>query len=413
MPRLDGYSVLRQREYRRYWLGQWVSLIGTWMQSAAQGWLLIRLTGQPAYLGYLGAATAAPMLVFVLFAGTITDRIDRRRIILTTQALALVQALALALLTLAGHIQPWQIIALAGVLGSINAFDIPSRQAFVAELVAPESLANAVALNSSAFNIARVVGPGIAGLLLAAVGEGYCFLINAVSYVAVLWSLWTIRPQFVRPRPPRAETGRAIVEGLRYVRQHESIGPILLLVAFTSQIGVSYRNFLPAMARNVLGANEWQYGFMMAAAGVGASVGGLMIAALRMDRDTYRRLLPVSVLFFALALISFSAVRTYWLSVVVLTVVGVGGILYFNCSNSLIQLSVDDHYRGRVLGVYTLMHQGMATFGNLLLGVVATRWGTPWALGSGALVTLVAGATFALTVDRTPVAETEHVAGVG
>jgi len=320
-----------------------------------------------------------------------------------------VQALALAVLTLGGHIRPWEIIALGGVLGSINAFDIPSRQAFVAELVGPSSLASAVALNSSAFNIARVVGPGVAGLLLAAVGEGYCFLINAVSYVAVLWSLCTIHPQFDRERPPRAQTGRAFMEGLRYIRRHESIGPILLLVAFTSQIGVSYRNFLPDMARTVLGANEWQYGFMMAAAGVGASTGGLVIAAFRMDRDTYRRLLPVSVLFFALALISFSAVRTYWLSVAVLTVVGVGGILYFNCSNSLIQLSVDDAYRGRVLGVYTLMHQGMATFGNLLLGMLATRWGTPWALGCGALVTLVAGTTFALVVDHAPVGETEPV----
>ncbi|HUI27720.1 MAG TPA: MFS transporter [Candidatus Kryptonia bacterium] len=394
MPRLDGYGVLRQRDYRRFWLGQWVSLIGTWMQSATQGWLLIKLTSSPMWLGALGAASGAPLLVFVLLGGVTSERFDRRRVILLTQFLSLLQALVLALLTLAGHIQPWQIVALAATLGSINAFDIPARQAFVVELVGPERVGNAIALNSSAFNVARVIGPAAGGLIVAAVGEGYCFLINAVSYLAVLWSLATIRARFASPR--RQSLGAsAIADGLRYVVRHPNIGPLLLLVGVISSVGVPYRNFLPAMAHSVLGVNDWQYGLLMGAAGVGATAGGLILAAFRMERDAYLRLLPVSVVFFSLMLLGYAGMRSYWLSLALLTVVGFGGILYFNCTNSLIQLSVEDGYRGRVMSVYTLMHQGTATFGNLLLGVLANRWGTPWALASGALVCLTAAGAFA------------------
>ena len=394
MPRLDGYGVLRQRNYRRFWLGQWVSLIGTWMQSATQGWLLIKLTSSPLWLGALGAASGAPLLVFVLLGGLTSERFDRRRIILWTQSLSLVQALVLAMLTLAGHIQPWQIVVLAAVLGSINAFDIPARQAFVVELVGPQRLGNAIALNSSAFNIARVVGPAVGGLIVAAVGEGYCFLINAISYLAVLWSLVSIRGQYASPRRREVLGGSAIADGIRYVVRHPNIGPLLLLVGVISSVGVPYRNFLPAMAHSVLGVNDWQYGLLMGAAGIGATTGGLILAAFRMERGAYLRLLPVSVTFFSMMLLAFSGARSYWPALALLTVVGFGGILYFNCTNSLIQLSVEDDYRGRVMSVYTLMHQGMATFGNLLLGVLANRLGTPWALACGAVMCLTAAAAF-------------------
>ncbi|HVN84313.1 MAG TPA: MFS transporter [Candidatus Binatia bacterium] len=410
MPRLDGYAVLRQRDYRRFWLGQWISLIGTWMQSAAQGWLLIKLTDSPMWLGALGAAAGAPLLVFVLVGGVASERFDRRRIILCTQFLSLLQALVLSLLTLAGHIQPWQIVGLAAVLGSVNAFDVPARQAFVVELVGPERVGNAIALNSSAFNVARVIGPAIGGLVVAAVGEGYCFLLNAVSYVAVLWSLASIRPRFRSLRQFDGEGGTAVVEGLRYVVRHPSIGPLLLLVGVISSVGVPYRNFLPAMAR-LVGANDWQYGLLIAAAGVGASLGGLSLAAFRMGRDAYQRLLPVSVGFFSLMLLAFATTHGYRLALLVLTVVGVSGILYFNCTNALIQLSVEDGYRGRVMSVYTLMHQGMATFGNLMLGWAASRWGTPTALVMGALTCLAAAGVFiAMQTSRvrfpTPAIET-------
>jgi MFS family permease len=396
MGTFDGYAVLRQRDYRRFWLGQWISLIGTWMQSATQAWLLMALTDSPLALGVLGAAASAPLLVLVLVGGAASDRVDRRRLIMLTQVLSLMQALTLALLTLGGHIQPWQVIALATVLGGINAFDIPCRQAFVVELVGPDAVGNAIALNSSAFNIARVLGPALAGLIVAAAGEGFCFLINALSYLAVLWSLATIRPHFTRPARQQAEAGGAIRDGVRYARRHPLIGPVLLLVSIVSAVGVPYRNFLPAMARMV-GANAWQYGLLMAAAGVGASFGGLVLAAFRVDRERYRRMLPLTVIAFAVMLLGFTAVRTYWLALLLLILVGVGGILYFNCSNSLIQLHVEDRYRGRVMSVYTLMHQGTATFGNLLLGVLAARWGTAWALAGGAAMCLAAALAFGMT----------------
>jgi MFS family permease len=403
MPRLDGYGILRQRAYRRFWIGQWISLIGTWMQTAAQGWLLIELTDSPFMLGLLGAAASAPLLLFVLLGGVASDRVNRRRLILFTQTLSLAQALTLALLTLAGHIQAWQVIALAAVLGTINAFDVPARQAFVVELVGPESVGNAIALNSSAFNIARVIGPAIGGLIVAAVGEGYCFLINAVSYIAVIWTLVTIRPAFAVPARLHAEGLTAIADGLRYVWRHDAIRPILLLVGVISSVGVPYRNFLPAMAHTVLGANAWQYGLLIAAAGVGASSGGLVLAAFRVGRDAYRRLLPITVMAFSTMLLLYSAVRSFWPALGLLTLVGVGGILYFNSTNSLIQLQVEDRYRGRVMSVYTLMHQGTATFGNLLLGVVAAQWGTPWALAGGALVCLIAAGAFMVRAPAGPV----------
>lgn len=392
---LKGYAVLRNRNYRLFWLGQWISLIGTWMQSVTQAWLLARLTDNPLALGLLGAAASAPVLVFVLLGGLVSDRRDRRGVILLTQSLSLVQALVLAMLTLSGTVQPWHIIALAGLLGTINAFDIPARQSFVVELVGPEMLPNAIALNSTGFNVARVVGPAIGGLLVAAVGEGICFLLNAISYLAVLWGLWLIR---VEPRA--AVRGRdaygagALRAGVRYVLERRELARILLLIGAVSAVAVSYRAFLPAMARSVLGVGAWRYGLLMAAAGVGAGSGGFLLAGQRLQVNTYRRLLPISLVGFSLALSAFALSRNYTLSLFLLGGVGCGGILYFNASNTLVQLSVTDAFRGRVLSLYTLMHQGTATFGSLALGVIAERYGTPIALMGGAALCLTAVGVF-------------------
>jgi len=397
MPQLSlkGYDVLRNRNYRLFWIGQWISLIGTWMQSVTQAWLLTKLSGSPLALGALGAAASAPMLVLVLFGGLVSDRADRRAVIMVTQALSLVQALVLAVLTLSGAVQAWHIIALAAVLGAINAFDIPARQAFIVELVGPGHLPNAIALNSTGFNVARVVGPAIGGLLVAAVGEGVCFLLNAFSYVAVLWGLWLIRlAPGAMPSQHSARQQGALIAGVRYARARPELGWILGLVGVVSAVAISYRTFLPDMARTVLGVGAWRYGFLMAAAGFGAGTGGLVLAGQRLGADSYRRLLPVSLVWFALALIAFSLARSYTLSLLALTAVGGGGILYFNASNTLVQLSVDDAYRGRVMSLYTLMHQGTATFGSLALGVIADLYGTPTALCIGAVVCLVAVGVF-------------------
>lgn len=394
---LKGYAVLRNRNYRLFWLGQWVSLIGTWMQSVTQAWLLARLTDNPLALGLLGAASSAPVLAFVLLGGLVSDRRDRRSVIIVTQSLSLVQALVLAVLTLTGTARPWHIIALAGLLGAINAFDIPARQSFVVELVGPELLPNAIALNATGFNVARVLGPAVGGLLVAALGEGVCFLLNAISYLAVLWGLWLIRVEApATSRGRDAHRAGALQAGVRYVLERRELARILLLLGVVGAIAVSYRAFLPAMARTVLGVGAWRYGLLMAAAGVGAGVGGFLLAGQRLRPDTYRRLLPISLLGFSLALSAFALSRNYAASLLLLAAVGGGGILYFNASNTLVQLSVEDAFRGRVMSLYTLMQQGTATFGSLVLGVVAEHYGTPLALVSGAALCLTAVAVFVL-----------------
>jgi MFS family permease len=408
MPKfsLEGYEVLRLRNYRLFWLGQWISLIGTWMQSVTQAWLLTRLSASPLALGALGAASSAPMLVLVLIGGLVSDRANRRRVIMCTQALSLVQALVLAALTLSGAVQPWHIIALAAVLGAINAFDIPARQAFIVELVGPGHLPNAIALNSTGFNVARVVGPAIGGLLVAAVGEGICFLLNALSYLAVLWGLWLIRldPAAAPPRVSARERG-AVRAGVRYVTGRAELRWILGLVGVVSAIAISYRTFLPAMAQRVLQVGAWRYGLLMSAAGVGAGFGGFVLAGQRLRLDTYRRLLPVSLIWFGLALGAFALSRNYMASLFLLAAVGSGGILYFNCSNTLVQLSVEDAYRGRVMSLYTLMHQGTATFGSLATGFIADRFGTPMALLAGACLCLLAVGVFAARPREVPAAD--------
>ena len=388
-----GYQVLRIRSYRLFWTGQWISLIGTWMQSVTQAWLLTRLTDNPLELGFLGAASSAPMLVLVLLGGLVSDRWNRRRLIMTTQALSLLQALVMAALTLTGIVRPWQIIALAAVLGAINAFDIPARQSYIVELVGAQHLPNAIALNSTGFNVARVVGPAIGGLLVAAVGEGPCFLVNALSYLAVLWGLWLIPPSAAPAHGAGREPG-AFGAGLRYARRHSDLASILLLVGVVSAIGISYRTFLPAMARNVLQVGAWRYGLLMSAAGVGAGTGGFVLAGLRLERERYWRLLPMALCVFSISLAGFALSRDYMLSLLMLAVVGSAGIVYFNASNTLVQLSVDNTHRGRVMSLYTLMHQGTATFGSLGLGFVAARFGTPAALLLGAVVCALAVSAF-------------------
>jgi len=391
MKFFEGYDVLRVRDYRLFWIGQWISLVGTWMQGVTQAWLLTRLTESPMMLGVLGAASSAPMLVLVLFGGLVSDRFDRRQVVIATQALSLLQAAVLTVLTMTGAVQPWHIIALAGVLGAINAFDIPARQAYVMQLVGPQQLPNAIALNSTGFNAARVVGPAIGGLLVAAVGEGVCFLLNTLSYVAVLVSLSLIRVRGDAPlRKGDVRGAAALRAGLSYARERAEVGRILALVGVVSAIAVPYRSFLPAMARTVLDVGAWRYGLLMAAAGVGAGAGGLVLAGLRISRESYRRLLPAALLLFSLSLGSFALARDYALALGLLTLVGIGGIVYFNCSNTLVQLSVEDAYRGRVMSLYTLMHQGTATFGSLGIGLIADRWGTPAGLMAGAVVCLAA-----------------------
>jgi len=412
MSTFGGYRVLRVRNYRLMWIGNWISLIGTWMQSVTQAWLLTKLTDSPLALGILGAASSAPFLVFVLIGGIVSDRFDRRSIVIMTQALSLLQALTLAILTLAGVIQPWHIIGLAAVLGAINAFDIPARQAFVIELVAPSQLPNALALNSTAFNVARVVGPAIGGGLVALTGEGVCFLVNALSYLAVLAALTMMDPAAISERQ-RLQQGQrgAFLAGARFVARNPDLARILVLVGLISSVAIPYRNFLPDIAQNVLHIGATRYGLLMAAAGAGATLGAVTIAGLSLTRDHYNRLLPVGLLGFCITLGAFSQSTRFVPALLLLVGMGVCGILYFNAANTLVQLSIDDLHRGRVMSFYVLMQRGVPAFGSLLLGLAAHRYGTPSALLGGAVLCTTALVGFVVTRRRATASATLEASG--
>ncbi len=381
--------ALRHTDFRLYWTGQLISLVGTWMQSVAQGWLMHRLTDSPLMLGLLGFAQFLPVMLLSLWAGVLVDRVDRRRLLLVTQALAMLQALALAVLVTFGVVQPWMILTLAFLFGAINAFDLPTRQSLVADLVGREDLSNGIALNSAAFNSARIVGPASAGVLVAWVGEAGCFWINALSYGAVLSSLVMMRV------PVRAidATGTAVArltEGVRYVWGQRGLRDLLLLLGLMGGFGFQYMVLLPVYARTILDAGPGEYGLLVSAFGVGS-----ILAALRMTRTLsrwdLRRQLLLGLVVAGLGQAGFAWSRSLPLTLVMGFLSGFGLILYISSTNTLIQMTTDDAFRGRVMSLYTFMFVGMAPFGALLAGSLAEHFGAP-AATSVCAVLLLAGA---------------------
>jgi len=386
----ERFRALGHRNFRLYWNGQLISLIGTWMQSVAQGWLMHRLTGSAFMLGLLGFMQFLPVLVFSLWAGVVVDRIDKRRLLYATQGLALLQAAVLATVVTAGAVRPWMVLALATGFGIVNAFDLPARQSFLVELVGKEDLSNAIALNSAAFNAARVVGPAIAGVLVAAIGEGGCFWINAVSYLAVLYclALMNLAP---RAREGGAEAGRATLsEGVRYAR---SVGPIrnlLILLGLTAGLGFQYMILLPVYARTILRAGPGAYGLLVSAFGLGALLSAVRLTQ-SLDRWGLRRNLLLGLSTSGVGLAVFAWSRTLPLSLAMGFLAGFGLIVYVASTNTLLQLTTEDRFRGRVMSLYTLMFVGTAPIGALASGLIAQHFGAPVATSFSAFV-LLAGA---------------------
>ena len=385
---------MQHRNYRLFFLGQLVSLIGTWMQSVAQAWLVYRLTGSAVLLGTVGFASQIPVFLLSPLGGVVADRRDRRRVLLATQAVAMVLALTLALLTLSGRIEVWQVLTLAALLGVTNGFDIPARQAFVVELVGRQDLVNAIALNSSMFNGARIVGPAVAGVLVAAVGEGWCFLANGVSYVAVLASLAALRlPPRAAPAADRASPLAQILEGWRFVTRTAPIRALLLLLGLVSLTGMPYAVLMPVMAEDVLHAGASGLGLLMGSSGLGALAGALVLAR----RTSLRGLgtwVAWAALAFGAALIVFSFSRHFWLSVVLLLPVGFAMMLQMASSNTLIQSMVPDELRGRVMSAYSMMFMGMAPVGALLAGTLAETLGAPATIAIGGVICIVGALIF-------------------
>jgi MFS family permease len=377
----------RHRNYRLFFTGQLVSLVGTWMQTVAQSWLVYRLTGSPALLGLVGFASQIPILLLAPLGGAIADRHHRLHILLATQATAMVLASVLAFLTLTDRVQVWEVFVLAGLLGMVNAFDIPTRQAFVVEMVGREDLPNAIALNSSMFNGARLVGPALAGLMVAAVGEGWCFLFNAASFLAVLGALLAMR---LPARSAARATGKVlgqVVEGLVYVARTGPIRSLLLLLGLSSLTGMSYVVLMPVFANRILGGGPLTLGALMSAAGLGALLAALTLA-MRRELRGISTWIANGALGFGLGLTLFAWSSNVWLSMLLLVGVGYGMMVQMASTNTLVQAMVPDAYRGRAMAAYSMMFMGMAPFGALLAGLVAENTSAPTAvtLGGGACV---------------------------
>ena len=394
-PRGSLELLLRAFKYRNYRLffgGQCLSLIGTWMQSVALSWLVYRLTGSPLLLGVTGFASQAPSLLLAPFTGPAADRFDRRKILLVTQALSMAQALSLAWLVLRGDPQPWQIIALAAALGVINAFDMPARQSFIVQLVERrEDLANAIALNSSMFNSARLIGPSIAGVCIALFGEGVCFLFNGLSYIAVIAALLAMR---LGPAAGARRAGGGFGDGLRYVFGFPPIKYIILMLAVGSLLGMPYAVLMPAYVREILHGGPRTLGFLMAASGVGALAGSLRLA-LRRHPAGLEREIPLFTLVFGLGLLAFAFSTNFALSALLIALASYGMVSFFASSNTVIQTLVDDDKRGRVMALHSVAFMGMAPLGSLLAGAAAERIGVAYTMALSGLCVLAATAAFA------------------
>jgi MFS family permease len=383
------------RNYRLFFSGQLISLIGTWMQSVAESWLVFRLTGSAALLGVTSFATLIPVFLFATIGGTVADRRNRRRILITTQSLSMLFPLVLAVLTFSGAVRVWHVFVLASCLGIVNAFDIPARQAFVVEMVGRQDLANAIALNSSMVNGARVVGPAVAGLLVAAVGEAWCFLINSVSYLAVIASLVMMHVAD-SPRPRRATSAwHDTIEGFRFVGATAPVRALLLLLGAVSFAGMPYSVLMPVFAARILHGGPRALGILMGASGLGALAGALALVRRRGVRGL-GRWVAVSASCFGAALILFSFSRSFQLSAVLLVPVGAAMMVEMAASNTLIQAMVPDALRGRVMAVYSMMFMGMAPFGSLFAGSLAERIGAPSTVAIGGVVCIAAAGLFSL-----------------
>lgn len=381
------FAALNHPNYRRWFVGQLISLFGTWMQVTAQGFLVFQLTGSPAYLGYVGFASGIPAWLLTLYGGVLADRWPRRRLLLATQSALMVQAFALAALTFTGAIRPWHLVLLAAGLGVVNAFDAPARQAFVLEMVDRESLTNAIALNSTVFNSATTLGPAAAGLVYAAVGPASCFVINGLSFIAVIAALLSMK---LRPLPRRAEelsATKELQQGLRFVAGHPIVLPILIGLGVTSALGMAMMTLMPAWAVDVLHGHARTNGLLFSARGVGSLGGALMIASL--GRFRRGRLLTVGTFALPLLMLVFAFQRWLPLSLLALVAVGWALMVVFNLFNALVQMQLPDDLRGRVMSVYTLVFFGMMPIGALLIGQLAAHLGAPLAVTINASLLLL------------------------
>jgi MFS family permease len=394
-----GAMAFRHRNYRIFFVGQAVSLVGTWMQQVAQAWLVLELTGDPIWLGIVAAAQFIPVMILGLFAGVAADALPKRQTLVGTQVVMMTLAVILAILTVSGLVQVWMILVLAILLGCANAVDMPVRQSFAIELVGREDVGNAVALNSAMFNGSRIIGPALAGLTIGAFGVAAAFALNALSFLAVIVALLMLDDTTLRTRPrmatPRSagEVIENLVEGLRYVRQTPLVLLAVLVVGAVATFGMNFSVLIPAFAADDLASGAAGYGFLMAASGVGSLVAALMLAFRGKPRAS--RIASGAVIL-GLASMAMAATNVYAVALVLMILIGYGGISMAATANATIQLAVPDQLRGRVMSVYTTIFASSAPIGGLLMGAIASSFGPAVAIGIGGilsgLVGLAAGA---------------------
>jgi MFS family permease len=384
-PRVSWSALARSfhhRDYRLFFTGQFISLVGTWMQQVAQSWLVYRLTGSSLSLGLVGFAGQFPVFLLSVFGGVMADRLNRRTVLVGTQTAAMLQAAVMAWLTLAGHIQVWEVMVLAAFLGTVNAVDIPTRQSFVVELVGKQDLHNAIAMNSSMFNLARILGPSLAGMLLAAVGEGWCFTLNAVSFLAVIVCLLRMGV----PRRPAPEKAGSMLEHLRegfaYAWETREVRSVLFLLGITSVIGMSYIVLMPVFAEEILHSGPRGLGLLMASSGVGSLAGALLLA-MRNESRGIGRFAYFAMLCLGVCLFLFSLSPYFLLSAALLLPAGFCMIVSMASSNTILQTVCPDHLRGRVMALFSMMFMGMAPFGALLAGSLAHLFGARLTVAAG------------------------------
>ncbi len=390
----SAFGALRHRNFRLFFWGQLVSLAGTWMQQVAQAWLVLTLTNSAFYVGLVGALGSLPVLLFSLPAGAVADRMSKLKLIIMTQTGAMILAFILAGLVYAKVVTVLHIIILAALLGMVSAFDVPGRQSFFVEMVGKEDLMNAIALNSSAFNVTRVLGPAVAGILIGKLGVGMCFLLNGISFLAVIAALFAIRLPPYRPTAVPPSAWAHIREGLSYVRHDRRMRTIVVNIAVLSILGYPFLVLMPVVARDVLGKGAAEFGWMSSAVGVGALSGALMLAAWSRQLPKGRMLRNAS-LAFGIVLSVFAMSRSLSLSLLLLALTGFAMIVNTATTNTLLQTLTPDHMRGRVMSVFTLAFVGMGPIGAFQAGYFADKFGAPATMVvGGILCSLFAGAAF-------------------
>jgi MFS family permease len=389
------FRALGHRNYRLFFGGQGVSLIGTWMQQIAMSWLAYRLTNSALLLGVIGFTSRIPTFLLASLAGVLADRWDRHRILVITQTLSMVQAMILAILVLTETVAVWHIVSLSLLLGLINAFDMPARQSFVVDMIERgEDLGNAIALNSSIVNGARLIGPSIAGILIATLGEGICFLLNGLSFIAVIVALLAMKIVPKQRKMQGSQVFQGLKEGFSYAFGFAPIRSVLLLLALVSLMGMPYTVLMPIFAENILHGGPQALGFLMGATGVGAIAGSIYLAS-RKSVLGLGRIIVVSSNLFGIGLVAFSLSRLFWLSSLFMLLTGFGMIVQMASSNTVLQTIVEEDKRGRVMSFYTMAFMGMVPFGSLLAGSLANNIGAPQTVMIGGVACILGSVMFA------------------